>query len=548
MYILFFAFLVIVGAAPIDKRLVLTRYVTHVVTLGAPAPINNQNTINPNPAIAPNTVPNVPNTPNNIAPTPFNNPVIANTPIVPTPPATPTAAVIPTTSTTSTIPNPPAIPTTSATIIPPTFYLQTSTTPLVPTANPSPLGEPTYSHLSQAQNPSVGYSSQPSSIVSQPSSIPSFTPVFSVQPNSFEDTVDKVWNRFWLTSDGAWNSKDSICGSTSYDSPVVWTQATIAMAIINRGDVARIDLAMQNLYKYQNTQTGGFSASTAGDLDLYSDDNAQVAWAFLAAYEVTKNPQYLQTSKRILAFLVSQWNTQGLGGIIWKYNNPYVSSISTLETALTAMKLHEVNPDPNLVVFAETCMNFMFKYLQDPQDHLFYDGFSDINNINKGKLTYTVGVALSTLARLSESSSDLSWLPRASQLSSAATNPNGAFYNNDNEWNNPIKYVHLLYTGFADIMELVGGQFDGYKQEVLKQGTFVYNYLQDPQDLSMYFGLVDKVTLPMFTRFQTAFKQAGTYKPDPSLHCNDDPNSPAIKDLMDNASAAQILYQLNRMS
>lgn len=69
MYILFFAFLVIVGAAPIDKRLVLTRYVTHVVTLGAPAPINNQNTINPNPAIAPNTVPNVPNTPNNIAPT-----------------------------------------------------------------------------------------------------------------------------------------------------------------------------------------------------------------------------------------------------------------------------------------------------------------------------------------------------------------------------------------------------------------------------------------------------------------------------------------------
>lgn len=556
MYINFFALLVLVGAAPIDKRVIVT--VTEVATVAAP--IANQNTVNNVPVP---TVPNVqppPNTAvNNPAPANTNNPETpikytntnANTPAQAPPPAnTPAHQATSPTTTQAATPSPPSAPSPPAAPAAP----YTPTAAAIPTTSPTAINTPTTlvqpstapAQLSQFADPTENFFSgtSPASLAA-PSS--SFAPVASVPSDSFGDTLDKVYHRFWLSSNNAWNDKDSLCGTPPYNSPVVWTQATIAMAVINQGDQGKIAQAMGNLYKYQNAQTGAFSASPSGDTDLYSDDNAQVAWAFIEAYKVTHNQQYLQTARRIFGFLVSQWDSRGVGGIIWKYNNPYVSSISTVETALTAMKLYEITSDPNLVFFAENCMSFMFQYLQDPLDHLFYDGFSDINSINKGKLTYTVGVALSTLARLSKSSSDLNWLRKANELASAATNPNGVFYGSDGKWNNAIKYVYLLYTGFADIMQL-GGQFAGYQQEVLKQGNFVYNYLQDPQDTSMYFSLIGGSTLPMVNRFQSTYKKDDSYKPDPSRHCNDDPNEPATKNLMDNASAAHILYQLNRIA
>lgn len=374
-----------------------------------------------------------------------------------------------------------------------------------------------------------------------------YTTATSIPSDASSNTVNKLWSRFWLSSNSAWNDDDDICGTGSFEEVVVWDQAVIGRAITNIGDSSGIATTIANLNKYENPSLHVFSASTAGNDDIYSDDNAQVAWVYIDAYKLTNNGDYLTKATNIVNFLMNE--TDSKGGVIWQYKGTYIASISTAEAALAAVRLYELSPNESLLTFAQNCMNYMFQYLQDPSDKLFYDGLdmNDYSDVNTGKLTYTVGTALSTLAYLYKYTGNAYWKSQAIELATAATNENGAFYNGDKIWNNKLQYVHLLYVGFADLFNIGGwdSSYSDFKSEVLRQGQFVYDYLQDPDDVHLYYDAVTSATPLMYNAYSKAYSGGSAYSSNSVTYCTG--TTKTKKNLMDNASAAQIVYALSQI-
>ena len=439
----------------------------------------------------------------------------------------------------ATIAGPTLVPTAATTTTPSLPTSPTTTSPTTPSPSTTSITSPSNTSpttTGTAPTSSPSASSAPESAASLVLSSQSQT------GNSFYNTVFKLWQRFWNSEEGKWNEDDGICGDGEYSIPVLWNMAVLGKAIANTGDLSGLGTTLERIMDYHDPGTGAFFATPNNADEIYSDDNAQLAWVFIQGYKLTGNDEYLQRAKDIISYIKTQEGPNG--GVIWKKDKNYIASISTIEAALAAVRLYEVDSsDPSLLSFASDCVSFMFNYLQDPGDHLFYDGTdkNDLSQINKGKLTYTVGCALSTLVHLYNFKEDQDLLDKALQLALAATNPEGAFYTDNGLWNNNLVYVHLLFAGFADAFQL-SDQFGKYKDEVTKQGNYIYEFLQDPDDQNLYFNLISKSTASTFQRYSKSF--AGSFTQDNSIFCNDDPSKPAKKNLLVNASAAQILYAM----
>lgn len=390
----------------------------------------------------------------------------------------------------------------------------------------------------------------PSKTSSSTSSVPTSTYTNHIPKDAFENTLNEVWDRFWLSEKNQWNDDDAICDTNKFSEPVVWNQAVIGKAITNSKNTDRIEKTTNAIYKYKNKALGVYSATTAGDDDIYNDDNAQLVWVFVDGYKATGNEKHLEAAKEVMLFLMTQWNSQGKGGVIWKYKADYIASISTVEAALAAIRLYSITSDTDLLKFTEDCMDFMFKYFQDT-DKLFFDGLNKNNydDINKGKLSYTAGCALSTLAYLSKYSSKSDWKSKAIEIGKAAMNRKGALYNGNSIWNNQLKYVHLLYAGYVDLLTLTDwdSEYSDFKQELLRQGSLMIEFLQDPDDKSLYFGLATGATKKMFKKYEVTFKEDNVFEENKDIYCNGNVNKPTKKSLMNNGSAAQILYEVSRI-
>ncbi|KAI5953841.1 DUR4 [Candida margitis] len=437
----------------------------------------------------------------------------------------------------------PVAPTTTTSLAAPT-----TTASAIGSLSPSPSSVSAQSTsgvpISSETSPTQSYSASSALESSQSSDfdLDEAVPSTPQSGNAYLITVNKLWQRFW--GNGKWNQEDSICQDNSFETPSVWDMAVLGKAIADSGDSNGLETTISRILEYYDSTTGAFSSTPNSPSDIYSDDNAQLSWVFIAAYKMTNNQQYLKYAEGIVDFLKTQ-NYQNTGGIIWQKDKSYIASISTTEAALSAMRLYEVNGDDSLVEFAQSCMNFMSKYLQD-SDSLFYDGLDSSSwSINKGKLTYTVGCAISALVKIGTQDA----LEKALDLATAATNQDGAFYTSQKVWNNSLKYVHLLFVGFGDAFGT--GKFDKFKDEVTKQGNYIYEFLQDPDDSNLYFDSATSGTPDTYAKYAKVFSTSGsTYKPNEGLYCSGSSSGPAPKDLLINASAVMnyVTFLQNKFS
>ncbi|KAK6454592.1 Six-hairpin glycosidase-like protein [Scheffersomyces xylosifermentans] len=375
----------------------------------------------------------------------------------------------------------------------------------------------------------------------------------SYDPNSaFQSALNATWSTFWNYQYNSFSANDPTCQGAEFTSPVVWDIAVAGRALTDSGDQAKINAAVQNLLQYRRTD-GWFSASTAKDGDVYVDDNSQVLWVFVDAFKVTGNQDYLDVAQRLMVLIRSQWNSQS-GGVQWKLDGDYIASISTSEAALAAVRLYEVSPDPDLVYFAQDCLNWLYSNLQDPADYLFYDGLTASTGVvNKGKLTYTVGTALSTLAYLNKFTGSNSFIVSAVALGYAAAGGKGAFYGSNGYWNNQLQYVHLLFAGIADLVNIgvaansqQSAAFGNFASEAKRNGAYIYTYLQLGNS-GNYLSSVTSGPQSMFSKYATAFQGTGSYSPDSTYFCGGNVSGAVSRSFMDDSSAAQVFYEITRL-
>ncbi|CAH2354768.1 hypothetical protein CLIB1423_18S03246 [[Candida] railenensis] len=363
--------------------------------------------------------------------------------------------------------------------------------------------------------------------------------------SAFDSSFNSTWSIFWNYQEGSWS--DSGC---SYTSPVLWDSAVAGGAALFTNNPYYVGYITTQLSKYKNSATGGYSSTTAANTDIYTDDNAQTVWVFLDAYKLSGNDDYLNAAIGIMEFIQGQWYSEG--GIRWSYNGEYLASISQTEGALAAVRLYEATGDEQWLSFSKQVINWAIDNLQDPSDHLFYDGLQiNTGSINKGKLSYTVGTAISTFSYLYNIEKDENWLEQAELLIQASASGSGALYGSNGYWNNQLKYSYLLFQGLADFYNLVGiNSAKGWQlsqnisSEINRQAQYVFDYYQDGTT-GNYYDDISSAPPSVSSKYKEAFTTSSSSSSSSSSPgtCNGN----YVPSLLTNSAAARIFYEAWRV-
>lgn len=375
--------------------------------------------------------------------------------------------------------------------------------------------------------------------------------------DAFETAVNSTWSTFWNNTNQGFSQSDPSClESQTFQYSVVWDVAVAGLAIVESRDISKTNDVATSLYKYQNSH--GWFAATPGNTHSYVDDNCQVLWVFLQAYELTHNEKYLTTANKLMELIQGQWSNE-VGGVRWKVDGDYIASISTLEAALSAVKLYEQNKDDSLLSFAKKCLSWLDDNLLDKLDGFYYDGLNVNNktNIDKGKLTYTVGVAISTYSYLYKYTNDEQYVSIATAKANG-TLTSKTFLNHNGYWNNGLRYVHLLFDGFSDLIAICDKR--GFIDSVWKQGQYIYENDQLPRGNNV--GNYLDLSKPIESHSTSSFHKKENHDSKDEVKINHKQSSGSThhnyycnnhskqfkRSLMDDGSAAQIFYAISKFS
>ncbi|KAJ4351704.1 uncharacterized protein N0V89_007047 [Didymosphaeria variabile] len=158
-------------------------------------------------------------------------------------------------------------------------------------------------------------------------------------------------------------------------------------------------------------------------LDGFYDDDLWWALAWIAAYDVTHDKDYLTLAESIFAAVASTWGTNcGNGGIYWSWQKDYVNAIANELFLSTAAHLaNRADAKATYVAWAKKEIDWFTDSGMINERGTINDGLtSDCNNNNRTTWSYNQGVILGGLVELNRASPDSSYLPLAAKIAKAA--------------------------------------------------------------------------------------------------------------------------------
>lgn len=211
-------------------------------------------------------------------------------------------------------------------------------------------------------------------------------------------------------------------GNGLYDTTGWWNAANCLEAIENV-------IFANNDLQYLNILTNTFSRNAGGNfLNNYYDDEGWWANAWIRAYDLTGNTNFLSMAKTIFADLLTGWDTTCNGGIWWSKDRTYKNAIANELFLLTAIRLHQRTPGEPLTGTSS------YFYLATNEwawfkasgmingQNLVNDGLnSSCANNGSTTWTYNQGVLIGGLTDLYKTTGDLTYLNQATAIADATT-------------------------------------------------------------------------------------------------------------------------------
>jgi predicted alpha-1,6-mannanase (GH76 family) len=181
-----------------------------------------------------------------------------------------------------------------------------------------------------------------------------------------------------------------------------------------------------NGQKYSTTLERTFQANRSHHyLNKYYDDEGWWALAWIRAYDLTGQPQYLDMAKTIFTDLKTGWTDHCDGGLIWSKIHFYKNAIPNELFLLTAIRLHQRTPhddgpDSYLNEALKEWGWFKRSGMINSQN-LINDGLGQQCENNGGTTwTYNQGVIIGGLTDLYKSTGDTDYLNQATAIADAA--------------------------------------------------------------------------------------------------------------------------------
>ncbi|VVT51570.1 uncharacterized protein SAPINGB_P003140 [Magnusiomyces paraingens] len=401
------------------------------------------------------------------------------------------------------------------------------------------------------------------------------------------ETLRLTWNTFWDKHCHGFRNKNKSDGSYTDDGKyTVWPLSVLAQAVVDAMRIYPQDAhqfvepVFRVFDRYYSPKYHAYCASENfdGNNDVYFDDNAQVASAFLTAFEVTGNRHYLDKGAEVVRFLLTGWYTSEPYGVRWHVEKDGSNTCTTAECGIAALRL-ERHMDPNdsyartLVSFASDCARWVFDRMQDQDDKLIRDGYvpdKEHNECGNGyridgmKWTYNQGTPL-TLTSMLYCKTGQDWFKeKAEQLALAVTDTNTTIFDRDTPnhdarfYRDSLYFYQLLAEGFADLHLFIGQRasqevLDRTRREAIRVVKYMNRYMRN-NETGLYFQTFEIFRIS--EQGQREYHQlTGTdkkYEPSEGERCHD--NHVPVCDrklthsLISCASAARIYFQTARLS
>ncbi|KAK3677486.1 hypothetical protein LTR78_002336 [Recurvomyces mirabilis] len=175
---------------------------------------------------------------------------------------------------------------------------------------------------------------------------------------------------------------------------------------------------------------------TNGFLNDYYDDEGWWGLAWVAAYDVTGNPQYLQEAQSIFENIKAAWGTTPCSGVWWDKAHTYVNAIAN--ELFLDLAAHLANRGGSQSAYYRSWAVRQWNWFQNSgminAQHTINDGLDNTTCKNNGGTvwSYNQGVILGGLSELSRATNDQSYITIAKQIADAAitnlTDSNGILH------------------------------------------------------------------------------------------------------------------------
>ncbi len=208
-------------------------------------------------------------------------------------------------------------------------------------------------------------------------------------------------------------------GSGLYDTTGWWNAANCLEAVEN-------DILANNDVQYLTILSNTYNLNGSGSfLNNYYDDEGWWANAWIRAYDLTGNTNFLNMAKTIFNDLLTGWDSTCGGGVWWSKARGYKNAIANELFLLTAIRLHQRTPGDSLssgYFYWATNEWAWFKASgMINGQNLINDGLNS-SCLNNGQTTWTYnqGVILGGLTDLYKVTGNLTYLNQATAIADAA--------------------------------------------------------------------------------------------------------------------------------
>ncbi|WP_224996264.1 glycoside hydrolase family 76 protein [Cesiribacter sp. SM1] len=163
--------------------------------------------------------------------------------------------------------------------------------------------------------------------------------------------------------------------------------------------------------------------------NVFNDDMEWLGMACLRAYEATGDEAYLTVARDLWTEIKKSWSDVFDGGITWRTDTPFgKNACSNAPAAILALRLYQVDQNPEDLQWAKDIYNWQKATLVDPATGLVWDNISMQNGevvINKDWIfTYNLGTYIGAANLLYEITGEQAYLSDAVQTArSSMTSP-----------------------------------------------------------------------------------------------------------------------------
>jgi hypothetical protein len=175
---------------------------------------------------------------------------------------------------------------------------------------------------------------------------------------------------------------------------------------------------------WKTTGAGGYRSGVSPGADLFYDDNGHLVVALAEAYQLTRDPVYLDRAVQTYNFVMSGEDAAGGGGIYFSVpDGSSKDAISTLQGARAGLLLYQITGEGRYLADATRLYNWAKSHIQQP-DGLFRERFK-LTGANAGQsegftLINSAGIGLSTNLLFYDTTGDVAALREAQRIAGAS--------------------------------------------------------------------------------------------------------------------------------